>query len=312
MESMDAGTLGARKKPATLDDIQKYVPEFVLREFAGRKQHVRAPLTFQTKAALLFADVSGFTQLTKTLQDLRGDIRGAEDLNRILSDYFDIMIKSFELHGGDVVAFSGDAMTVVFPGDDLTLCARQCARCALHILEATKGYSLAAEGLENELTLHAGAGAGEVQVVQVTCENRGGLQKTTGGKDVYERCTCVMMGEPLIQLKYAEDLANSGEAVVSPELYALLGSAAAGVGASNESTPLSAGYMRLTELHGAVTTYDASTSVRARAINAIRKAPCDLRLLGAYAPESVQSKLRDGNFTYLSEFRDCTVLFMKV
>ena len=29
MESMDAGTLGARKKPATLDDIQKYVPEFV-------------------------------------------------------------------------------------------------------------------------------------------------------------------------------------------------------------------------------------------------------------------------------------------
>ena len=91
---------------------------------------------------------------TKTLQDLRGDIRGAEDLNRILSDYFDIMIKSFMMHGGDVVAFSGDAMTVVFPGDDLTLCARQCARCALHILEATKGYSLAGEGLENELTLH--------------------------------------------------------------------------------------------------------------------------------------------------------------
>ena len=50
-------------------------------------------------------------------------------------------------------------MTVVFPGDDLTLCARQCARCALHILEATKGYPLAGEGLENELTLHAGAGA---------------------------------------------------------------------------------------------------------------------------------------------------------
>ena len=65
------------------------------------------------------------------------------------------MIKSFMMHGGDVVAFSGDAMTVVFPGDDLTLCARQCARCALHILEATKGYSLAGEGLENELTLHA-------------------------------------------------------------------------------------------------------------------------------------------------------------
>ena len=315
-ETMKGGEAGAPagasvKVKVTIDDLQKYVPEFVLREFAGRREHVRAPLTFKTKAALLFADVSGFTQLTKTLQELKGDIRGAEDLNRILSDYFDIMIKSFMMHGGDVVAFSGDAMTVVFPGDDLTLCARQCARCALHILEATKGYSLAGEGLENELTLHAGAGAGEVMVVQVTCENRAG-GKTTGGQEIYERCTCVMMGTPLEQLKVAEDLAGSGTVVVSPELYKLLGSSAVGSPAENESTSAKAGYKVLTELHGAVTTYDAKTSMRAQAITAIRKRPCDLRVLGAYAPESVQSKLKAGGFQYLSEFRDVTVLFMKV
>lgn len=34
------------------------------------------------QAALLFADVSGFTPLTKTLQELKGPVRGAEDLNR--------------------------------------------------------------------------------------------------------------------------------------------------------------------------------------------------------------------------------------
>ena len=52
--------------------------------------------------------------------------------------------------------------------------------------------------------------------------------------------------------------------------------------------------------------------MRAQAITAIRKRPCDLRVLGAYAPESVQSKLKAGGFQYLSEFRDVTVLFMKV
>ena len=51
-------------------------------------------------------------------------------------------------------------------------------------------------------------------MVQVTCENRGG--KTTGGQEIYERCTCVMMGTPLEQLKVAEDLAGSGTVVVSP------------------------------------------------------------------------------------------------
>ena len=148
-------------------------------------------------------------------------------------------------------------------------------------------------------------------MVQVTCENRAG-GKTTGGQEIYERCTCVMMGTPLEQLKVAEDLAGSGTVVVSPELYKLLGSSAVGSPAENESTSAKAGYKVLTELHGAVTTYDAKTSMRAQAITAIRKRPCDLRVLGAYAPESVQSKLKAGGFQYLSEFRDVTVLFMKV
>ena len=175
------------KVKVTIDDLQKPVPEFVLREPGGAS--LRAPLTFKTKAALLFADVSGFTQLTKTLQELKGDIRGAEDLNRILSDYFDIMIKSFMMHGGDVVAFSGDAMTVVFPGDDLTLCARRCARCALHILEATKGYSLAGEGLENEAHAARGrrrgrgdGGAGDVREPRGDARRRAARRSTSAAR----------------------------------------------------------------------------------------------------------------------------------
>ena len=47
-ETMKGGEAGAPagasvKGKVTIDDLQKYVPEFVLREFAGRREHVRAP-----------------------------------------------------------------------------------------------------------------------------------------------------------------------------------------------------------------------------------------------------------------------------
>ena len=40
----------------------------------------RAAALEEIDAALLFADVSGVTPLTKTLQELKGPVRGAEDL----------------------------------------------------------------------------------------------------------------------------------------------------------------------------------------------------------------------------------------
>ena len=88
----------------TIDDLQKTCPRLCSASLRGGASTCarRSP---SRRSGALFADVSGFTQLTKTLQELKGDIRGAEDLNRILSDCFDIMIKSFMMHGG-VVAFS--------------------------------------------------------------------------------------------------------------------------------------------------------------------------------------------------------------
>ena len=99
-------------------DMAMYVPELVLRQFfSGRPPTL--PKMVSLQGAVLFADVSGFTQLTAKLHECATTpARGAEELNAILSEYFDLLITCFHAHGGDVVSFSGDAMTVLFEADE--------------------------------------------------------------------------------------------------------------------------------------------------------------------------------------------------
>ena len=111
-----SGELSGRRSDATLSlaEVAMYVPLLVLRQFMDAR-HVPLPYEERVRGALLFADVSGFTKLTQALQaSSLGLARGAEVLNDILSNYFNVLIECFHEHGGDVVSFSGDAMTVLF------------------------------------------------------------------------------------------------------------------------------------------------------------------------------------------------------
>ena len=95
-----------------------YMPELVLRQFVSGRP-ATLPKMVSVQGAVLFADVSGFTQLTAKLQECAtSPARGAEELNAILSEYFDLLITCFHAHGGDVVSFSGDAMTVLFEAEE--------------------------------------------------------------------------------------------------------------------------------------------------------------------------------------------------
>ena len=64
-------------------------------------------VNFYVSPAILFADISGFTPLTERMAN-RGR-SGAEDLTRILNDYFGRLIGIIQAHGGDVTKFAGDA-----------------------------------------------------------------------------------------------------------------------------------------------------------------------------------------------------------
>ena len=67
-------------------------------------------------AAVLFADISGFTALTERLA--RTGPAGVEELTELLNDCFGRLVKLVVDHGGDVVKFAGDALLALWPADE--------------------------------------------------------------------------------------------------------------------------------------------------------------------------------------------------
>src|SRR4051794_14260249 len=72
----------------------------------------------RTSGTALCADLSGFTPLTETMVRHFGPRRGAEELTLYLNRFYDALIAPVGAYGGSVVAFSGDAITCWFDGDD--------------------------------------------------------------------------------------------------------------------------------------------------------------------------------------------------
>jgi adenylate cyclase len=65
-------------------------------------------------AAILFADVIGFTALSNT--------RTGPEIVSLLNDAFDIMVPPVEAHGGEILKFLGDGFFAIFPyGGKITL-----------------------------------------------------------------------------------------------------------------------------------------------------------------------------------------------
>src|SRR5512134_2993998 len=93
--------------------LAAYVPPDVARAALLRDTPVdpEQPRFRRFPAAVLFADVSGFTPLTEGLA--RKGPEGAEELTRLLNAYFSRMIALVEAEGGEIVKFSGDALTAV-------------------------------------------------------------------------------------------------------------------------------------------------------------------------------------------------------
>jgi class 3 adenylate cyclase len=156
-------------------------------------------------AAVLFADVSGFTPLTEALA-LKGS-EGPEELTRLLNGYFSRMIALIEAEGGEVVKFSGDAVTVVFPAaqEDLSIATRRARQAAEAMQVAMSEFStLETSAGPMALGMKIGIGAGETLAAQV------------GG--AFGRWEYVIAGDPLRQIAQAE----RGEIVLSPEAEAII------------------------------------------------------------------------------------------
>src|SRR5215207_2335495 len=120
--------------------LASYVPGLIIHRLAANPTPITAPISEHFPAAVLFADISGFTALTEHLAQ-QGPA-GAEVLTRELNTYFGRLIDIITLHDGDVIKFAGDALTAVWPVaevsdlDALALATQDAAACSLAIQAA--------------------------------------------------------------------------------------------------------------------------------------------------------------------------------
>ena len=77
-------------------------------------------LPVSSHGAALFADISGFTPLTKALATTLGPRRGVEELTIHLNRVYGALVADVQRYGGSVIAFAGDAITCWFDQDDGT------------------------------------------------------------------------------------------------------------------------------------------------------------------------------------------------
>jgi class 3 adenylate cyclase len=204
--------------------LRSYVPAFLASRFLGPAMPLEAPAAEGFSAAVLFADISGFTPLAEQLAQ-RGPA-GTEALSELFNAYFGQLTVLVAAHGGEVVTFAGDGRLAVWPATDEGLAAatRRAGQCALAVGSALNDYE-AVGG--HRLSLRMGVGAGEVMALNV-----GGVAGSWG---------LLLAGAPVIQTSLAEQQAARGEVVLSPEASTLAGPGCAG-------DTLSGGWVRLAAL----------------------------------------------------------------
>jgi predicted ATPase/class 3 adenylate cyclase len=191
--------------------LATYVPPYVVRTTLAETSPVlpTEARAGRLPAAVLFADISGFTPLTEALAQ-RGS-EGPEELTRLLNATFSRMIALIEAEGGEVVRFGGDAVTAVFPAvrEDLSIATRRARQAAEAMQAAMDEFSTLETSIGPvALGMRIGIGAGEVLAAHV------------GG--VRDRWEYVFAGDPLRQMVKAEHQAKRGEIALSPKAQALI------------------------------------------------------------------------------------------
>ncbi len=284
--------------------LASYVPKLIQRRVAQNPIPIDSPLAKDFQAAVMFADISGFTALTERLAE-KGTA-GVETLARILNDYFGQLIDLVYEYGGDVVKFGGDAIIVVWPilevpdqtpggpvpasNQILRRLTLRAAECAFKIRERLLNYQ--ADG--STLYLKFSLGTGRV------------WESHIGG--VFNRWEFVLVGEPLIEISAANHLAKAGDIIAGPSAWELIKE-------DCDAEPFN--FELETSGHGGVAarlrklTNDAqaSTGLRENKLNLDDTAQAALR---PYIPGAIIHRISAGQSDWLAELRKVTILFINL
>src|SRR3970040_2195457 len=93
--------------------LASYVPKLIQNRVIANPTAIESPVAEDLQAAILCADISGFTLLTERMAE-KGPT-GVESLARILNEYFGQLIDIIHEYGGGGGKVAGDAGIRVLP-----------------------------------------------------------------------------------------------------------------------------------------------------------------------------------------------------
>lgn len=192
-----------------IDKLMPFVPAHLARKLITNPEWEGHPDSDFVTSAVLFADISGFTRLTESLDEQGAE--GSEEITQVLNRCFRPMIDILASESGEVVKFSGDALMVMFPAEDhgLPMSVRRAKQAAIRLQQQVAEQAVMETSIgEIRLSMKIGIGCGEVLAMEV-----GGL---------LGRWEYVIAGDPVRQAAEAEGRASPGDVVLSPESEACI------------------------------------------------------------------------------------------
>ncbi len=280
--------------PALTSLLASYVPRLIQKRALQNPSPIESPVSEDFQSVVLFADISGFTALTEKLAE-KGPA-GVETLAHILNDYFGKIIDVIDEYGGDVVKFAGDALMIIWPlsldttdsisEENKRQWTLRAAECSLKIREQLLDFKTE----EGSLYLKMALAIGVITQVHI------------GG--VFNRWEFVLVGDPLVEVGIANNLANAGDILISPSSFALIND-------EIDSAPLEF------DMHG-----EKKKAARLIKLRNSAQLPAgkerivitdDLRAsLSPYIPGSVINRVAAGQSEWLAELRKVTIIFINL
>ncbi len=148
--------------------------------------------------SLCFVDISGFTALSERLA-MRGRI-GVEELTDVLNRVFGTMLDIAFQRGGSLLKFGGDALLLLFDGDDHP---RQAAAAAVEMRAALRAATQVPMSVGKvQLRMSVGLHSGTVQLFRVGTRHH----------------ELIVTGPAATRTTQMEHAASAGEIFVSPEM----------------------------------------------------------------------------------------------
>ena len=321
--SADAVRWFVERDKRTLLQSVSFVPWIIRRGIRSGSvlESTQSVVAFRGEGAVVFCDASGFTKLTEYLAQKPN---GAELLSSVMNQFFTPLIDIIGAYRGDIIKFSGDALTILFVSDhdeydeeneEEIPCGSAWARCSGHsdlelaVLRATACCLEIHKRLDNfetgigdkKLSFHIGVGCGTCTVLHL-----GGEASPEDLK--IRRFEYVLAGDPLDQIAHACKYADVYETVLSPQAYELVKDTVV-EGPSIEQDP---SYKKIS---GFITSKHTFPTIRAAAEASDRHAQdaiqlSELNLTRRYIPSAVFQQMANGTLEYVNEIRNVTVFFI--